>query len=243
MRNFVFHISHFDQKWFFFHLRHSPTHIDSRWNCLRSTNVQSERTNNERQPFRLFVGFHETSWEVDYRRSIVQIAIQTAVDNESALDRETLLHVVTRSIDHPNAQLAISSEFAREVCNFLNDTFDLGFEIGLLRYSKSTVSGRLIHPRTDEELVAFVERQMAQRCGFKPDYATPLEGIDLVEWLRCAETLDHPDPDYVPGDDLANRCQQSGAVLRHVRAALDTDKLKSLLSRPVEAILERVLRG
>ncbi|EKS34507.1 hypothetical protein HMPREF9695_04417 [Afipia broomeae ATCC 49717] len=210
--------------------------------------MQSGQTNKQGQPFRLFVGFRETSWEVEYRRSVVQIATQTAAENDSALDRETLLHVVSRSIDHARAQLAIATDYAQEIRAFLNETFGLDLTITVGGYRQSGLYGRLNHPRTDEELVAFVERQMAERCGFIPDYATPLEGIDPLEWLLwCAETLRHPDPDYVPGDEvydcLARRYRQTGAVLRHVRAALDPDKLKALLSRPVDAILERVLRG
>ncbi|RTM14539.1 MAG: hypothetical protein EKK33_05130 [Bradyrhizobiaceae bacterium] len=210
--------------------------------------MHNERTNKEGKPFSLFVGFRETSWEIEYGRSIVEITRQSAIDNESALDRETLIHIATRSIDHTRAQFAIASEFAQEVGAFLNETFGLDFTTNATCYSKSCIHGRVTHPRTDEELVAFVEVQMAQRCGFVPDYATPLEGIELFEWLLwCAETLDHPDPDYVPGDEvychLAQRYRQTGAVLRHVRAALDTNKLNALLSRPVEAILERVLRG
>ena len=210
--------------------------------------VRIEKTKNKGRPFGLFVGFHGTSWEVEYGRSVVQVAIQTAVDHESALDRETILHVVTRSIDHDAAQFAIASEFAHEVGAFLNETFDLESTMTVASYFKSSVCGHLTHPRTTEEMVAFVERQMAERCGFTPDYATPLEGIDPFEWLLwCAETLQHPDPAYVPGDEvydhLARRYRQTGAVLRHVRAALDVDKLKAQLSRPVDAILERVLRG
>jgi len=210
--------------------------------------VRNKQTDNQGQPFKLFIGFRETSWEVEYRRSIVQIAIETAVRNESALDRETILHVVTRSIDHNKAPFAIASDFAQEICGFVNESFGLDFTIAVGGYCKSSVHGRVSHPRTDEELVVFIEQQMKNRCGFIPDYATPLEGIDLFEWLLwCAETLEHPDPDYVPGDEvycyLAQRYQQTGAVLEHVRAALDSDKLKTLLSRPVDAILERVLRG
>lgn len=210
--------------------------------------MSNERTNNAGKLFSLFVGFRETSWELEYRRSIVEITRQTAIDNESALDWETLIHIVTRSIDHTVAQFAIARDFAQQVGAFLNETFGLDFTINVTGYSKSCIHGRVVHRRTDEELIAFVEAQMAQRCGFAPDYATPLEGIELFEWLLwCAETLEHPDPDYVPGDEvycyLAQRYQQTGAVVRHVRAALNSNKLNTLLSRPVEAILERVLRG
>ena len=58
--------------------------------------MRNEQTDNQGQPIRLFIGFHETSWEAEYRRSIVQIAIETAVRNESGLDRETILHVVPK---------------------------------------------------------------------------------------------------------------------------------------------------
>ncbi|MFX8254357.1 hypothetical protein ABTL28_19220, partial [Acinetobacter baumannii] len=87
MRNFVFHISHFDQNWFRFLLHHSPTHNRRGSDLLWRRGVHKERTNKEGKPFSLFVGFRETSWEIEYGRSIVEITRQSAIDNESALDR------------------------------------------------------------------------------------------------------------------------------------------------------------
>lgn len=206
------------------------------------------RHSGNRERFSLFVGFRETSWEVEYVKSVRRIATQTAVDRESALDMETILYVVNRSINHDKAKLAIATQFAHEVTAFLNESFDLRLTISIEGYSKGNVHGHVTQPRTVEETVDFVEAQMAKRCGFIPGYATPLDGINLFEWLLwCAETLDYPEPDYVPGDEvylyLAERYQRTDAVLRHVREALNTERLTAFLSRPVDAILERVLRG
>lgn len=196
------------------------------------------------QPFRLFIGFIGTTWEVEYRRSLLELTRQTAIERESALDPMTLLHVVTCSIDHDRAQSAIATEFAEEVRMFLDELFDLGLKVGIERYKQSCILGRMIHPPTAEELVTFVDQKMVQRCGFIPDYATPVEGIDPVEWLLwCAEAMEHG-PDHIPGDEvqdhLAHQYRQTGDVLRHMRAALNTDALKTRLSRPVDCILERV---
>jgi hypothetical protein len=53
-------------------------------------------------------------------------------------------------------------------------------------------------------------------------------------------------PDYIPSDEidlqLAREYRRTGAVLRNVRKQLATGELDALLARPVEAILDRVLR-
>jgi hypothetical protein len=129
----------------------------------------------------------------------------------------------------------------------VNETFDLGLSMTVTDFQRGAVLGHLTRSMSDEEIVAHVEQHIQWRCGFIPDYADPLEGINLFEWLFwCAEAMEYG-PGHIPGDEINDHLSQdyyrTGAVLRNVRAALDTGNLEKLLARPVDAILERVLRG
>jgi hypothetical protein len=209
--------------------------------------MNAEHANDNAQLLMYFAGFRDTSWEVEYRRWIVEIAIQTAADWRSGLDPATVLHVVTNSIDHDKAKLAIVSEVAQATCSLFNKTFGLRLAIDVTGYESGEVLGSLTMPMSTDDLVAHVEQILETLCGFTPTYAPPADGIGLFEWLSwCVEALRHGPgrlPDGEMEKTLARNYQRTGAVLRNVRAAIDHDKLDALLSRPMDAVLERVLRG
>lgn len=159
----------------------------------------------------------------------------------------TVLHLVTRCVDHDKAERAIISEVAQATCSLFNKKLDLQLAINVTSYESGEVLGHLTMPMPIDHLVTHVEQRIAAVCGFIPQYATPADGIGLFEWLSwCVEAISHG-PGHLPDGEvekaLAHDYQRTGAVLRHVRAALDHQQLDALLSKPTEALLERALRG
>lgn len=195
-----------------------------------------------------FAGFRETSWERDYARIISQIAEKTALERESALDFGTMHYIICRSVDHERAQASIACGYVQIVAPYLAAIFDLDLSAYPIGYSRGEVFGILSTQHTQDDLIAKVEDAVARRCGAVPDLANPDDGIPVLEWLTwCVEVMKSGNPQHVPGDDvertLARMFQNSGATKRIVEESLDQKKVDRLLSRPVDTILERVLRG
>jgi hypothetical protein len=195
-----------------------------------------------------FVGFRETSWEHDYARVISHIANQTALERESALDIGTMQYIVYRSIDHDRAQAAIARGYVEILAPYVGAIFDLGLSAFPTRYARGEVFGVLSMRQTQRELIAKVEKAMERRCGAVPDLANPDDGIPILEWLTwCVEVMKSGNPQHVPGDDvereLAQIFQKSGATKRIIASMLDQKRMQQFLDRPVDTILERVLRG
>jgi hypothetical protein len=195
-----------------------------------------------------FVGFRETSWERDYATVISQIAGRTAVERESALDFGTIQYIICRSIDHERAQAAIACGYVEIVAPYLGAIFDLGLSAFPTRYARGEVFGVLSMPLTQQEMIAKVEAAMERRCGAVPDLANPDDGIPILEWLTwCVEVMKSGDPQHLPEGDveqeLARIYQKSGVTKRIIEGALDQRRVEGFLKRPVETILERVLRG
>lgn len=195
-----------------------------------------------------FAGFRETSWERDYAEIISQIVGRTAVERESALDLGTMQYIILRSIDHDRAQAAIACGYVEIVAPYVGAIFDLGLSAFPTRYDRGEVFGVLSMPQTQQELIAKVEAAMERRCGAVPNLANPDDGIPILEWLTwCVEVMKSGDPQHLPEGDveqeLAQIYRKSGATKRIIEAALDQRKVDGFLKRPVETILERVLRG
>lgn len=195
-----------------------------------------------------FVGFRETSWERDYARALLEIAARTALERESALDAGTMQYIIFRSTDHDRAQAAIACGFVEILAPYVGAIFDLGLSAFPTRYARGEVLGVLSTPLTQTELITKVEEAMKRRCGVAPDLANPDDGIPVLEWLTwCVEVMKSGDPQHLPEgnieQELARIYQKSGATRRIIEAMLDRKQMEHFLSRPVDTILERVLRG
>lgn len=195
-----------------------------------------------------FAGFRETSWERDYATVISQIASRTAVERESALDFGTIQYIICRSIDHDRAQAAIACGYVEIVAPYVGAIFDLGLSAYPTRYTRGEVFGVLSTALTQQEMITKVEAAMERRCGAVPDLANPDDGIPILEWLTwCVEVMKSGDPQHLPEGDvdqeLARIYQKSGATKRIIESMLDQKKMQQFLDRPVDTILERVLRG
>lgn len=195
-----------------------------------------------------FAGFRDTSWERDYATAIAQIADRTAVERESALDIGTVQYIIYRSIDHDRAQAGIACGYVQIVTPYLGAIFDLGLSAFPTRYSRGEVFGVLSMSQTQPEMIAKVAAAMERRCGAVPDLANPDDGIPPLEWLTwCVEVMNSGDPMHLPDGDvdeeLARSYQKCGATKRIIEGALDQKKVQQFLDRPVDTILERVLRG
>jgi hypothetical protein len=195
-----------------------------------------------------FPDFRQTSWEHDYAKAISQIAAQTAMDRESALDLGTMQYIIFRSVDHDRAQTAIVRGFAETSAAYVGAVLDLGLSGHMTRYDRGEAYGILEARDAEPDLIAKVEEAMERRCGAVPNLANPTDGIPIVEWLMwCIEVMQSGNADHMPEDDvqrqLAHIYQQSGATKKAVEAMLDRRKVQAFLDRPVNTILERVLRG
>jgi len=196
-----------------------------------------------------FGGFRDTSWERDYANGISQVAVQTALERESALDLGTLLYIIHRSTDHDRAQTEIVRGFTQVVAAHLEEKLKLGISIQVTRYFQGEVFGVLSMRCTEHELISIMESEMVRRCGALPNLADPTDGIPVFEWLIwCLDIMESGDPAHMPDEEpalrmLAQRHQRSGATRKAIEAALDPKKVQDFLDRPVETILERVLRG
>ena len=195
-----------------------------------------------------FAGFRETSWERDYAAALSEIAARTALERESALDAGTMQYIIFRSTDHDRAQEAIACGYVEIVAPYVGAIFDLGLSAFPTRYARGEVLGVLSTPLTQTELITKVEGEMKRRCGAIPDLANPDDGIPVLEWLTwCVEVMKSGNPRHMPDDDvqqeLARIYQKSGATRRIIEAMVDRKRMEHFLSRPVDTILERVLRG
>jgi len=196
-----------------------------------------------------FGGFRHTSWEQDYAGALAQVAAQTAMERESALDFETLLYIIHRSTDHHRAETEIAKGYTRVVAAYLEEQLNLGISVRLTRYHQSEVYGALSMRCTETELISIMEDKMVRRCGALPDLTDPTDGIPVFEWLIwCLDIMKSGDPTHIPDEDqvmamLAEQHQRTGAAKKAIEMALDRKKVQAFLDRPVDTILERVLRG
>jgi hypothetical protein len=171
-----------------------------------------------------------------------------ALDRDSALDADTLRWIVFRSVDHPKAQYEIVRGFVQIVAAHLEVKLDLGLSVEVMRCDRGEVYGTLSMRRPEAEVIATLEARMLHRCGAVPNLANPYDGIPMLEWLQwCIEVLESGNAEHMPEDDvhlgLARQIQKTGIARRAIEAALDGKKVKAFLDRPVDTILERVLRG
>ncbi|MCK1541898.1 hypothetical protein IVB12_07905 [Bradyrhizobium sp. 179] len=110
-----------------------------------------------------FPGFRQTSWERDYAKAISQIAAQTAMDRESALDVGTMQYIIFRSVDHERAQTAIVRGFAETSAAYVGAVLDLGRSAHVTRYDRGEVYGILETRYTEPDLIAKVEEATVPR--------------------------------------------------------------------------------
>jgi hypothetical protein len=85
-----------------------------------------------------FGGFRDTSWEADYAKAMSLVAAQTEIDNESALDAETLRYIIYRSTDHDRAQTEIVKGFTQLVA--ASATHSLSFSVETSCPMRSAIS-------------------------------------------------------------------------------------------------------
>ena len=195
-----------------------------------------------------FPGFRDTSWENDYAIALEQVARQMALDRESPLDADTLRWIVFRSVDHPKAQFDIVRGFVQIVAGRLEVKLNLGLSVEVMRYDRGEVYGIISMRRPEAEVIEDLEARMLHRCGAVPNLANPYDGIPMLEWLQwCIEVLESGNAEHMPEDDvhleLERQLQKTGIARKAIETALNGKKVKGFLDRPVDTILERVLRG
>lgn len=186
--------------------------------------------------------FGLSGWERAYEAAVERLAFETAARCRNSYDRIVYVDAVAASVNHPRAKSEIVRRFLTSVRDLANTELGLRLDFEMTRYGGAyggggTAYGRIVPHMTIAEIVDRVSAILSAKCGTVAEFEGDIGRDYLFHWcLECIEIADAGDIHHVPegnvADAIAERLQESGAVLECLRSALDPDALARRLADP-----------
>jgi sugar phosphate isomerase/epimerase len=204
-----------------------------------------EATMREKEAAQAEVALYEFSfglagWERAYEAVVERIAFETAAKCTNSYDPTVYFDAVAATIFHPKAKSEIVRRFLTSACELANRELGLRLEFEMTRYDGEygpggTAYGRIDPHMTIAEIVDTVSAAVSAKCGTVARFEDDIGYGYLLDWyLECIEIADAREVDHDPEGEvaiaIAERLQQSGAVLECLRSAFDPNELARRLA-------------